>query len=156
MKKRYTVGCKVPSRNNSLHMTLAFIGSCNENKLETIKKEINKLNKILPLKVKYGGYDYFGSKKDVKVRRCHIEDKDKMEMIMEFYRNYFCPNGNNWYSNTEPQLHVSVKDVDDEINQNEYFITNEIFLKEVGPHDPIYVINLKSENIDDNNNKNIY
>lgn len=138
--KKYTVGFKVPSSNPYLHMTLCFVGRCHETKLDEIKKQMDVLRDILPLRVNYLDYDMFGPNKNIRVRKCEIVDQAKMAKVQAFYDKFYVPEENIPY-NAVPQLHVTLKNADEEIKLQNHFVSRELFLKELGAHPPLFIVN---------------
>jgi len=139
MSEDYTVGVRVEGFSNKhLHMTIAYVGKCNDEKLEKIKTALQNLHDdVFPLHVTFTKDAMFGPKNDIPVRLCTVPEKAN-DKLVDFYKSFGVPDNNHV---TEQVLHVSKRNSEEEINKSSGFISRTIFLKRIGPYDPIFDIN---------------
>jgi 2'-5' RNA ligase len=120
-------------------MTLAYLGACDASRLEQAKKQLTNIaNQVLPLVVTFGKDDMFGPKNDIPVRLCILPDVAR-EKLGEFYKQFAVPEPGLTASHAEQVFHVSKRGAAD-LDQANGFIGHVIFIKQLGPHDPIFEV----------------
>lgn len=135
----YTVGMRVPNTTNPhLHMTLCYLGELNDQEIQTIKSDLDHLSAlVVPLHIEFGERDLFGPNNDIPVRLVKITDKDKKSLLDQFYRKYHkaevgIPEGDS------QNFHITIKTIIHEADSLNEMILSEVFMKPVGPCDPIW------------------
>lgn len=137
---RYTVGLRVPSATDpTLHVTLCYLGEADEKKLVEVYAELYQFQASLPIKGLYLGYAMFGPKEDVPVRLVAVEGEVR-EKLQALYTKFGVPEPGMSFHPVKPNYHVNMKKVEAEIRAAEFFIGHEIFVKQLGPHDPCFCI----------------
>jgi 2'-5' RNA ligase len=139
------VGARVKcTAHPNLHVTLAYVGDCDEKRLFSVKQAL-MVRADMPLRFKLGEWALFGPKNDIPVIKCTITLKTAASLWQSFYDAYGqLPPG--W---TEPKpaaqnYHVTLKrpGVGEELREKEEIVCTELFLEQLGPHEPIFRIPL--------------
>jgi hypothetical protein len=132
----YVVCVYVPGFSKKhMHMTLAFVSNCTEEKIEELKRGMDELRQVLPLRVEYTESDMFGPQNDIPVMKCKIEDQQKLDALKDFYKRFA-----DTADRQEQTFHVSKLKLDHEFEGKTGFTADTMFLKQVGPHDPCYTV----------------
>lgn len=117
-------------------MTLAYLGRCDAERLDRVKQHLKTLD-VLPLDVKFGKDAMFGPKNDVAVRLCDLPEHAKGKLA-EFYKSFAVPEPGMNASTVEQAYHVSKRGCGPELDRSTGFTARVIFIKQLGPHDPIF------------------
>jgi len=148
--KKYTVGLKISNDTyagqeiNPAHMTITYLGTADENKLEKAKTLLSAINLMRPIKLRIGSPDTFGTQeRPVPVRRLEIEQPKIEEKLIGMHQELgecepFQPE-----KLDTPNWHVSAKDpkLQDELSNKAkkqiMLIGGKLFIKPLGPFEPI-------------------
>jgi hypothetical protein len=146
----YTVGIKVPNSTfagkpvNPVHMTVAFVGECDEKRKSAIKEAMAKLARdFLPLRIKFGANEKFGPNKDISVRLCEIWDHPIAKAFQAFYKEFHVPEPGLPDFET-PNYHVTRKALGDELDKMDEVMLYTIFFKQLGPFEPEFKFDASS------------
>jgi hypothetical protein len=146
----YTVGIKVPNSTfagkpvNPVHMTVAFVGECDEKRKSAIKEAMAKLARdFLPLRIKFGANEKFGPNKDIPVRLCEIRDHPIAKAFQAFYKEFHVPEPGLPDFET-PNYHVTRKALGDELDKMDEVMLYTIFFKQLGPFEPEFKFDASS------------
>jgi 2'-5' RNA ligase len=113
------------------------LGEVKDDQLETIQQDLSELaNSIFPLDIEFGEQEMFGPKNDIPVLLVGIKDENKKNILDDFYRKHGKPE---YGIERETQnFHVTVKGIVDEVGSLSNARLTTIFLKPLGPYDPIW------------------
>src|SRR5688572_4316095 len=92
--QKYTLGLRVDSTTDPfLHVTIAYLGDCNLDKLAEIKKAMNDAATInfLPCRLIVGKSDMFGPKNDIPVRYVSFNSPMTEQLMKSFYDKFGQP-----------------------------------------------------------------
>ena len=139
----YTVGLRIHGFSNEyLHMSLAFIGKLNQEKINDLKESAELLAKeILPIRFVLDKEGMLGSNFDVPVRYAKVIDEQKKKTIIDFYCDYADSTDEHFHGREGPNFHVTLKKCEKELLFGTEIESKEIFLKPLGKHDPIWSYN---------------
>lgn len=136
---RYFVGLKVPNPvNQSLHMTLCYVGECDDDRLIRIKNAMNKLKPHLPIHLKFTEKDLFGPDNDIPVQKVKIVDYGHKivpteESFLNFYKEFYVhQDGLPDELKKAPNYHITIKNAGWWVATADGFLGEEIFLKQIG------------------------
>ncbi len=148
---KFTVGFKVPTDKyknasfNPVHMTLCYLGEADQEVIDQVKTELVNLCQHLPLHVKIGSDDLFGLNKNIPVKHILILDDNVKSAFLAFYKRFGKAEPNMPYFEI-PDYHLTVKDIADEFPENSnHYWEGKFFIKQLGPHDPIFTIDGKNQ-----------
>jgi hypothetical protein len=137
----YTVGARVECKADThLHVTMAFVGECDEARLMEIREIIRETLQEHPIRFALKQLALFGPKNDIPVIQCDLMGKDVAELRQGFYDRYAQrPPGWTEPKNAAQNYHVTIKNpsVLAELLLKTEIRCTQIFLKQLGPHDPV-------------------
>ncbi len=142
----YSVGARIKcNAHPNLHVTLAYVGECNEKRLFSLQQAI-KVRSDKPIRLVLGELDLFGPKKDIPVIRCKFAREDVANLWQSFYDAHGqTPTG---WTDTKPAVwnyHVTLKKpgVREELSTKKEIVCTGLFIEQIGPgYEPIFCVPL--------------
>jgi hypothetical protein len=99
-----------------------------------------KVKPHLPTTVSFDGYDFFGAKNDIEVRKCHFDNKELHSEFVSFHQRFGIQDGD-VPKPQEPNFHVSLRnDKEGVIKKMDTVQVSTVFIKQLGPFDPCFTI----------------
>jgi hypothetical protein len=146
----YTVGARVicpGSGSHGLHMTLAYVGECDAERLRLLIEEL-QARATHPIQLELGADEMFGppEKRNIPVVLCRFVNPDVAALWRSFYEKY--AELEPGQPEPKPALqtyHISVKHPGSKeaLRAMPQVVCQYVQLKRIGPHDPVAVVPLR-------------
>jgi hypothetical protein len=142
----YTVAARVTRGEHHLHMTLAYVGECDETRLRMLEEEIKKCA-AHSIVLELGKDEMFGppEKRDIPVVLCKFVNEEGANVWRSFYERF---------AELEPGMpppkpglqnyHISVKrpGSKEALRAPAWVFPHAVHMKRIGPHGPFCVVPL--------------
>lgn len=146
--KKYVAGIRIPNDTyadrpiNPLHMTIAYMGTADQSKLERAQQLLAELNAMRPIRIKVGATDMFGThRRPVPVRMLLLVDPAVHKKCMAIYKELAVPEPYQTKQSHDPLWHVALRrePIQKEFaaKENTILIGGTLFIKPVGSFEPI-------------------
>jgi 2'-5' RNA ligase len=143
----YTVGARVHNGSDPhLHVTLGYVGECDDARLKQVEDAM-RARAHLPIRFTLGEEALFGPKQTVPVRKCEFVDPDAAAAWRSFYQEFALQEPNLPGPRPDVQTyHITMKTAaTEEFRTKTSIFCTHVFLKQLGPHDPVATCTLYSD-----------
>lgn len=142
--KTYTMGIRLGDSKDKkqighAHATVAYLGNLTEAQIGEISTEVAKAKDFLPVEFKLGEKDMSGPKNDIAVRHLSLLSEEADKFFRDIYEKWGQPEPHHKEKDSVLRWHVSMRnDVDGIIAGSDTCWGIQLFIKPLGPHDPIF------------------
>jgi 2'-5' RNA ligase len=129
---KYYIGLQFPAKNPDngwMHVTLSFCGMCDDNKLDRMKKAVDQLAPLLPIKCNFTHKELFGVTL-VMIVELDVPEDIKAKLA-DFHREFYDQDSP---FKSEPKYHLSLGNDESELEGVTGFTGSEIYIKLMGPN----------------------
>jgi 2'-5' RNA ligase len=109
------------------HMTLAFLGQCDHDRMEAVIEAIRRLP--FPSNFHFGEVMLFGENKDIEVLEVKGEDLSVTKHLTEFHKKFVQPGH---ISENQFRMHVTTKGCVKQLKALESFTCKSVYIKRLG------------------------
>jgi hypothetical protein len=146
--KKYVAGIRIPNDTyadrpvNPIHMTIAYMGAADHDKLERAQQLLAELNAMRPIHIKVGAPDLFGTqRRPVPVRMLALVDPAVHKKCMAIYKELAVPEPYQTKQSDSPLWHVALRrePIQKEFaaKENTILMGGALFVKQIGSFEPI-------------------